>query len=100
MPSLPTGVRARAVNSNGDGVWSEPAADRTYMPNRVKNCSPTSTTTLPLGWYCDINAGVDGVGSFDSSSITAGTGLISARESNGADQAMFIAVNPRAGRRR
>ena len=68
-------VRARAVNSNGDGVWSEPAADRTFMPNRVKNCSPTSTTTLPLGWYCDINAGVDGVGSFDSSSITAGTGL-------------------------
>ena len=90
-------VRARAVNSNGDGVWSEPAADRTYMPNRIKDCSPTSTTTLPLGWYCEINAGVDGVGSFDSSSITAGTGLIFARASNGADQAMFIAVNPQGG---
>ena len=90
-------VRARAVNSNGDGVWSEPAADRTYMPNRIKDCSPTGTTTLPLGWYCEINAGVDGVGSFDSSSITAGTGLIFARASNGADQAMFIAVNPQGG---
>ena len=90
-------TRARAVNSYGDGVWSGPGADRTYRPDQDRLCSRTGTTTLHLGWRCDIEAGVDGVGSFDSSSITTGTGLLKARESNGADQATFTAINHDGG---
>ena len=96
-PLAPYWVRVRAVNSYGNGVWSMVSPDRTDLPQRFQNCSRTGTTTLPLGWDCDIKAGVDGVGSFDSSSITAGTGVIVAGENHGADRAEFIAVNPAGG---
>ena len=96
-PATAYWTRARAVNSYGDGVWSNQTADRTHLPDQAKRCSRTGTTTLPLGWRCDIEAGVDGVGSFDSSSITAGTSLLKARETNGADQATFTAINHAGG---
>ena len=100
LPGYPYWVRVRAVNTHGDGAWSEYTSRHTFYPvpqNRTKACDKNSTTALPLAWSCEIKTGVGGVTTFASSAVTTGTDIIKPSPRNEADEAEFIAFNPEGG---
>ena len=100
LPGYPYWVRVRAVNAHGDGAWSDYSSRHLYIPyvhNRTKACVKDGTTTLPLTWSCKIEAGVGGVGAFDTATITAGSGVIASDGRDREDYAEFTAINPNGG---
>ena len=100
QPGFPYWVRVRAVNARGDGAWSEFSSRSMYIPpalEMTKDCVKNATTTLALARSCRITAGVGGVGSFDTATITAGSGVITSDGRTNPDKAEFIAINPEGG---
>ena len=100
LPGYAYWVRVRAVNARGNGAWSEFSSRSMYVPPALemsKPCVKGGTTTLNLARSCRIVAGVGGIQTFDTATITSGAGVIVSDGRTNPNKAEFIAFKAEGG---